>query len=209
MFFTQPIIEVQILIQFITVIGCLYYYKVNQNSKIVLLLSLISFLSFLVECIGVYCIKTGNPSLIFHYVYLILNFSLIIFLYSKLISDSSWIRFIKFYMVIFYSFGIYTFLNLYLITYLFTIGGIGVAVSIFFYLRQLLLSDKILNYKRLVSFWVSVGFLVFYLPSIPFFSLFKYMQNRGLFFLINILVILMNLFIIFGLVCANKKEKYS
>lgn len=87
-------------------------------------------------------------------------------------------------------------------------GSIATSVFSFFYLRQLLLSNEILNYKRLLSFWVSVGFLVFYLPAIPFFTLWKYMKDRDLFFILKILIILMNLFIIYGLLCSKKEERY-
>ena len=76
----------------------------------------------------------------------------------------------------------------------------------FFYLRQLLLSNEILNYKKLLPFWVSVGFLVFYLPAIPFFTLWEYMKDRDLFFILKILIILMNLFIIYGLLWSKKEE---
>ena len=76
------------------------------------------------------------------------------------------------------------------------------------YLRVLLLSNEILNYKKQLPFWVSVGFLVFYLASIPFFSMHKYFENRSIYYVINILVILMNLIISFGLIWSNKEMKY-
>lgn len=85
-------------------------------------------------------------------------------------------------------------------------GSFNTSLFSFLYLRQLLLSNEIMNYKKLLPFWVSVGFLIFYLPSIPFFTLLDYMKNRGLFFILHLLIILMNLFIIYGLLCS-KKEK--
>ena len=68
------------------------------------------------------------------------------------------------------------------------------------------MSNKILNYKKLLPFWVSVGFLVFFLPSIPFFALLKHMKGRELFYIIGILIILMNLVIITGLIWSRKDE---
>ncbi|CAM1360986.1 conserved membrane hypothetical protein [Tenacibaculum litopenaei] len=86
-------------------------------------------------------------------------------------------------------------------------GSLCIAVYALWYLRELLLSDKILVYKKMISFWVAVAFLIFHLSSVPFFSMVHYMQTRGLFFVLNVLIILMNLLIIFGFVCS-KKEKY-
>ncbi len=202
-----PIIVVQVAIQAISLLTSLFfYYKTRLPS--VFILSVILLLSLTIECIGLYLMITREPSFIFHFIYVLLNFLTIIYFYWRLINDNLWFKLIKGFSLVFIVFWFYTFFNSNLITYSFILESLIIAVSVLFYLRQILLSDKILNYKKLLPFWVSVGFLVFYLPSIPFLSLLNYMQDRGLFFILNILIILMNVFIIYGLICSNKEEKY-
>ena len=70
------------------------------------------------------------------------------------------------------------------------------------------MSDKIINYKEHLPFWVSVAFLIFYITSIPFFTEMAYMQGRDLFFLVSILIIIMNLLIITGIIWSKKEVKY-
>ncbi|WP_440120691.1 hypothetical protein [Tenacibaculum sp. Ill] len=70
------------------------------------------------------------------------------------------------------------------------------------------MSDKIINYKKLLSFWVSVAFIVFYLPSIPFFSFWNFLKDRSLMPILYVLIVLMNVIISFGLVWSNKKVEY-
>lgn len=83
-----------------------------------------------------------------------------------------------------------------------------ISIIIIIYLAELLQSDKIIDYKKHLPFWVSVGFFIFYLSSIPFFSMYKYMVKRNLFYILSLLIILMNIFIGIGLLCSNTKEKY-
>ena len=69
-----------------------------------------------------------------------------------------------------------------------TLGCLNTSVFVFLYLRELLMSNKILNYKKHLPFWISIGFLIFYLPAIPFFTMQEYMVGRNLFFIISILI---------------------
>lgn len=47
------------------------------------------------------------------------------------------------------------------------LGSILVAIVLMMFLRELLISDKILNYKRNVNFWITFGALFYYLASLP------------------------------------------
>ncbi len=203
----SPIISVQISVQALTFfLSMIYIFE--KNMKIVYLLRFVFFLALLVECIGAYCMKIGTSSFYYHYFYTFLNFSLIMIFYSEIIKDRSRFKFIKLLMVVFYFLGLLSLFRRSVFTYFFITGALIVSISVVFYLRELLLSDRILNYKKLFPFWVSVGFLVFYISSVPFFSMLTYMHNRGLFSILNILIILMNLIIIYGLITCSKEEKY-
>lgn len=203
----SPLIFVQIFFQVITFLLSVFFTK-KIRIDIIYPLRIVFFFSFLVECIGAYYVKFGGSSFYFHYTYTLILYSAIAFFYSRIIRDKRWFKIIKLSMMVFYIIGIITIFKIELFTYFFIIGALTVAMSVIFYLKELLLSDRILNYKLLLPFWVSVGFLVFYLPSIPFIYLINYMRNRDLFPVLNILIILMNLFIIYGLITCNKEEKY-
>lgn len=183
---------------------CFFYYK----TKFMLLLTLLTVLTALVESFGEYTVLLGKSSFFVYHIFSLFQFSLIYKIYQGLVKDNKCVKFFTVLHVLFILLWIIIFFKYSLFFYVIIFGGFNTSIFIFFYLREILLSDKILNYKRLLPFWVSVGLLVFYLPSIPFFSLFKHMKDRGLFFILNILVVIMNIFIIYGLVCSNKKEEY-
>ena len=48
------------------------------------------------------------------------------------------------------------------------IGSIFLTITVIFYFIELLRSDQIISFHRLVPFWISVGLLVFYTSTIPF-----------------------------------------
>jgi hypothetical protein len=74
------------------------------------------------------------------------------------------------------------------------------------YFIDLLNSKEILNYKKQLPFWLSVGFLLFFLSAIPFFSLLysDLMKNRNLFPILHALIILYNGCFIYGLITCRK-----
>lgn len=183
-------------------------YLIKYRSKFLFLLSCYLLFSSIVEGIGAYIIRIKRSSYLLYFIYSLFQFNLLGLIYYHIIDSEKLRKLIVCLTLVFSALWIIVIFNRNLFFYLVILGAINTRVFAFLYLRTLLLSDKILNYKKLLPFWVSVGFLVFYFPSVPFFSLIGYMKDRGLFFIINILVILMNLFIIFGLACANKKDKY-
>ena len=48
-----------------------------------------------------------------------------------------------------------------------TSGGILIAIVFFMFMREFLISNKILNYKKNLTFWITFGLLFYYLASIP------------------------------------------
>lgn len=181
-----------------------YFFKRGGNNSFHLLLLLILSTTMVVELLGFYI---RNNFSIYHF-YNLIKFSLIFFMYRNLIVEKRYliISYILYGLTILI--WIVTFFNK---SYLFTmivVGSINVGVLVFLHLRELLMSDKIINYKRLLSFWVSVAFIVFYLPSIPFFSFWNFLKDRSLMPILYVLIVLMNVIISFGLLWSNKKEEY-
>ena len=182
----------------------IYFYKKYGHKKYYIFLLVFLCVTAIVESIGTYFLPTDFDIYFMSYSWALLqNILLLMFFYFLLKKQIIFYFFIFFIVMWVYFFGCQQDLNKIII-----LSFLNAAIFSLLYLKELLISDKIFFYKKLLPFWVSVGFLVFYLPSIPFFTLFKYMQNRGLFFIVNILIILMNLFIIYGLLCSNKEEKY-
>ncbi|SED20303.1 hypothetical protein SAMN04489761_4607 [Tenacibaculum sp. MAR_2009_124] len=160
--------------------------------------------------IEVYCfflLRKEKPTFIFHHIYSFIEYSLIFWMYLKLIKEKKWLILPKLLWAVIVILWLIVFFYRNIFSYLIILGSINVAIVLLLYLRGVLLSDEILNYKKMLPFWVSVGFLVFYLPSIPFFSLLKYIKSRGIFSVLSVLIILRSLFISFGLIWS-KEEKY-
>ncbi|MCH3881658.1 MULTISPECIES: hypothetical protein [Tenacibaculum] len=137
-----------------------------------------------------------------------LQFNSLALMYMKLIRKNRWIKIILGLSVLFSVSCIVVYFHYDMFSYLLVFGCLNTSLFSFLYLRELLLSDKILNYKKHFPFWVSVGLLVFYLPTIPFFINMPFMKGRSLFFLLELLIVFMNLFIMYGLLCSKKEVKY-
>lgn len=73
-------------------------------------------------------------------------------------------------------------------------GGILLLIVILIYFNSLMKSDQILNYSRSFMFWVSLGLLVFYLLTLPFFGLrnFLYRNCRELFTIYGYFTLILN-----------------
>lgn len=196
-----------LLVQIITSLLSLFFYLKNRT-KFMLLLTCLTVLTAMVEVYGEYTVFTGKSSFFLYHIFSLIQFSIIFFIYLSLNKIRTLNKLFYLLHFFFFSFWVIIFFRNDLFFYLIILGAFNTSVYVLFYLRSILMSDKILNYRKLLPFWVSVGLLVFYLPSIPFFTLFGQMKNRGLFFILNILVILMNVFIIYGLLCSKKEQRY-
>ncbi|CAL2090047.1 conserved membrane hypothetical protein [Tenacibaculum sp. 190524A05c] len=198
---------IELLLQVITALLSLFYF-IKYNGRFLFILTVLTVLSAITELVGAYRISINKTAFSIYHFYSFFQFSIITFMYLKLIRDKRKEKLFVILPVIFISLWLGVFYRSSLFSYLIIIIAISVSIYVFLYLRELLLSDRILNYRELLPFWISVGFLVYYLPSIPFFTLYKYMQNRGLFFILHILIILMNLFIIYGLIWSKREKRY-
>lgn len=93
-------------------------------------------------------------------------------------------------------------------------GSFLVTIAIFLFFKDFINSDKISNFKKSLSFWISSGLLIYYLGTIPITSIMNYMQSindkaevRFLFNIQYVLVALMYSIFIFGALWSQKKEK--
>lgn len=89
------------------------------------------------------------------------------------------------------------------------IGSILLIITILFYFIELLRSEKIVVFHRLLLFWISVGLLLFYTGTIPFALKWNgYMLIPGihkLFLIVYILATIMYLTFTFGFIWSRKE----
>ena len=198
----------QIFFQIVTAILSLFFYK-KHKSIFYKLLCIFLIVVAITESIGIYQIKYDiiDKNNI-HLISAFFQFNLIALMYSKLLNEKTGKKIILFLSFLFNFYFVFVFFNKSLFPFLIAIGCINSGLFSFLYLRKLLMSDKIINYKEHLPFWVSVAFLIFYITSIPFFTEMAYMQGRDLFFLVSILIIIMNLLIITGIIWSKKEVKY-
>ena len=183
-------------------------FLIIKKTRFLKILTLFLVVTFLVELIGAYYTEVMKPSFFIYHYYTFFEYVIIYFLFEGLIKDKKRLNISRILLSVFViMWGIIYYDKAYLF-YSMIVGSFNVGVLAFLYLRELLLSNEIINYKKLLPFWVSVGLLVFHLPAIPFFSFFSYMKNRNLFPILHSLIVLMNIIISFGLLWSNKKEEY-
>lgn len=92
-------------------------------------------------------------------------------------------------------------------------GSVCITIAIFLFYKDFIYSDKILNFKKSLSFWIAAGLLVYYLGSIPTTLMINTMQRitkAEVHFLYNInyiLVAVMYSIFILGALWSQKKEQ--
>ena len=92
-------------------------------------------------------------------------------------------------------------------------GSFSITIAIFLFFKDFINSDRILNFKKSLSFWIAVGLLIYYFGTIPITSIMNSMQSitkSEVYLLFNIqyvLVTIMYSIFIFGALWSQKKEQ--
>ena len=196
---------ISIVFQILAFVFSVFFYRKYKNQKFYKYFLVLMFIIALVEGIGTLILKTDIDSYFLSYYFILIQGGLMTLIYRVLIKK------VKFLLFLFLSFVVLWIINYNIRSHVYSViifGSINIATYSLFYFRELLLSNEIFYYKKLLSFWVSVSFLIFHLASVPFFFMLNFMQTRGLFFILNILIILMNIIIIYGILCSKREEKY-
>lgn len=193
------VIPLYLYFQVITaVLSLIYFYKHKNRYRFVNLLTVRLLVSVIIEVLG----KNIKPNFIYYHFYMIFDFLIIYLIYQTLIKDKLGLLICKILLIVFFVFWGLIFFDSNCFPYAQIVGSINVGVLVFLYFKELLQSNEIIDYKKLLPFWVSIGFVVFYLGSIPFFALWNYFktQGRGLFYILHVLIVLMNVFISIGFI---------
>jgi hypothetical protein len=142
-------------------------------------------------------------------IYTFIEFNLMVLIYYHLINYKIHLKFIKILAITFNTIYFSSFFFLELINATVIIESVVNSIFIILFFKELLNSEKILNYKKLLPFWVSVGFLIYYLTSVPYF-LFAYFYSNTIkidFPLLKSLIIVFHLCFIFGLITCKKTDR--
>jgi hypothetical protein len=160
----------------------------------------------IVETLGV-LYPTGNH--VIYDVFVLFEFNLIALIYVKLSKKKPIRKAIVLSMVAFSLFHLSLYFFVVIRKYSVIIEAVIISIMAITYFRELLSSNTILNYKNLLSFWLSVGFLVFFLTSIPVFSLIyaRILNSQTLYPILHPTIIIYYSIFTFGLINCRKQSK--
>ncbi len=197
-----------VVIQVFVALMSVYYFFKKDKSPFVFALTLLLALTAIVEISGAVLIYVFRKNTLYlHYFNILIMYTLIFRMYTLIISNKRKKNIMQIMHIVFIIlWGVFLFEKQ--IGYTIIIGSFNTSIYLFFYLNQLLTSEEIINYKKILPFWVTVSFFTFYLPSVPFFIIVSYLKDRPLFVILNILTLVMNLILMYGFICSNKEEKY-
>lgn len=150
-----------------------------------------------------------NYSIDLYNVYTFFEFNSIALIYYHLIQQKKRLKIVKVLAVSFNVVYLLSFIFDYYILYTIPLEGVVNSIFVILYFVELLNSDNILNYKKLFPFWMSVGFLIFYLTSVPFWSLYytSIFNTRAMFPIIYYLGTIYQLIFIYALITCKKMGK--
>ena len=204
------------------IVGTIYLYK-YKNTYLKYFLLLLWFIT-ITEFIGGYIVENkilvyiDENGLVYNKwlsnIRRFVTFIILYYIYFKLLKTEVFKKWIKIFAIIFSI--------IYVLNWIFlqnfikespeipqVIGSIFLVISILFYFIELLKSEKIMVFHRLLLFWISVGLLLFYAGTIPFMLKWNgYMIIPGvhkLFLIVYILAIIMYLTFTFGFIWSKKE----
>ncbi|MDD7915083.1 hypothetical protein [Polaribacter ponticola] len=191
-------------LQYISLFVALLYIK-KYKSKFYTYFVLYLFCACLTDFVSSF-IKDNN--FWFINLYTFFEFNLVALIYYNLIKSTKTLKLIIKLVIVFNLIYFLSFIVVELQKYTTSLEGVVNSVFIILFFKELLNSNKILNYKKLFSFWMSVGFLIFYLVTIPFFTLLfsGFFNSRTMFPILLAVIAILHLSIIYGLITCKKME---
>ncbi len=198
--------EIYKYFEYLSLILSLFFYNKYKNYRFYKFFVIFLFTGVIFNLIGTYIFSTKNLWLF--NIYTFFEFNIFTLLYYHLISYRSNLKIVKLLAIVFNCFYFLSFLLKELQAYSVPFEALINSVFIIIYFKELLMSDKVLNYKKLLPFWISVGYLIFYLTTIPFFTIvyFNFFKADFGSELLYSIIILLNLCFIYGLIRCKTKE---
>lgn len=160
-----------ILLSITAIIATIRYAKYESQFSSYFLMFI--YVGVIVEAIGFYFYKLNyeyEDSEWTYFIYTFFEFNLVALMYLSIFEDDKTKKLIKFLGLIFniIYFGSLLYDALGTSKIIIAIEYSLLSFFIIAYLRELLNSDRILNFKRFLPFWISAGLMTYFMSSIPF-----------------------------------------
>lgn len=204
------------------IIGTISFYK-YKHTPLKYFLYLLWFTAF-TEFIGPYAIekeflifldeKGIKYNLWMYNLLEIITFMTFFYMYFKSIKNSNYRLWVKIFIISYIVISVFNwvFIQKFALEWSelpYIVGSLFLIITILFYFIELLKSEKVLLFHRILLFWISVGLLLFYTGTIPFtIEMNGYALIPGihkLFLIMYILAIVMYLIFTFGFIWSKKE----
>ncbi len=198
--------QLGVWLPYLTLLLSLFLYKRYKSYPFYKYFILYILIIVIVDVINSVFFKVNN--LILFDIYTFFEFNSFALIYYHLLKNKTRIKILKVLVLVFnliyFLFYYFDFYTLYTVP----IEGVVNSIIVILFFIELLNSDRILNYKKLLSFWLSVAFLVFYLTTVPFWSLYysSIFATRDMFYIIYYLASIFQIIFIYGLLACKKTE---
>lgn len=196
--------DILIYFEFVTFFVALILFKKIKTPFYKYFLMYVSAI-FIVELLASHFIEKNNFYL--YNIYTFFEFNLIVLMYYSLTKEKISHTIFKYFLVIFNLIYFLSFILKSIEKYNVILLAIFISICSIVYLRELLNSNKIINYNSNLFFWITVGILLYYLPTIPLFYLIYVKSfDTSLFYILHIFTVITHLCFIFGLLWSRKME---
>lgn len=164
----------------------IYYYTKRIDKKIKHFLWYL-FFTFLLGIISEILFIYGQKNLYVYNTLTLLEFNVLFLLYNKISQEKITKAAIKYGSIVFniiYICSTFYYLSTSLFLEKYNIistasGSILVSVVLFLFLREFLISNKIVNYTKTLSFWITFGLFIYYLGTTPAVSLLNFLSKES------------------------------
>lgn len=197
------------------IIGTIYYYKYKQTNFLKYFIFLLYYMAVNEFAALYYSRNIKIQNSVFFNIAQIFEFSFFLILYQKTLVKSIYKKILVVFLVLYYlSIVFFCVVDNFIedffgISYI--IGSFFTSIGIIFYLAEILNSDRVFHLFRSLLFWISIGMLMYYVPSIPFWIVRRYFESSSIipsiFYLNYFLVFLYNLLFIIGFIWSQKIQK--
>ncbi|KOY51236.1 hypothetical protein I602_796 [Polaribacter dokdonensis DSW-5] len=200
--------EFGVILHYITLFIAVFYYSKYKEYSFYKYFLFYFLVIVIVDLLNNYFYTEGNNINLYN-IYTFFEFNAIVLIYYHLIQQKTRLIIVKALAIAFNLVYILSFIFDYYILYTIPLEGVVNSIFVILYLVELLNSDGILNYKKMFPFWMSVSFLIFYLTSVPFWSLYysSIFNTRAMFPIIYYLGTSYQLIFIYGLITCKKMGK--
>lgn len=175
------------------------------------------FCMFIFDTLGIFLAKYGYNNAFYNLLSL-LEFNLLFLFYRSVSKNTLTKRYINIatilYVIVYFFSSIYFGIDIFsskFNTVAPVIGSILIGVVLMLYLRELLLSERVVNYKTNIFFWITTGLLLYYIGTIPLTAMLSFFKKgsafASLFKIQFVLTIIMHSCFLFGLLWSLKKVK--